>query len=102
MVVSYVRKPGKNVILLYTPHNEEVMDDIKKKPICIDFYNSQRCGLDIANEILKDYCSQPTSNNWPLVVSTFIIDLSALNGSTIFSYNSPDKYESRINYITDR
>lgn len=102
MAVSYVPKPGRNVIILSTAHNEqEVMDDSKKKPICIDFYNSQRCGLDIVNEMLKDYCSQPTCNNWPLVVSSFIIDLSALNGATIFSYNCPEKYDTRRNYVNN-
>ena len=100
MVVSYVPKPRENVIVLSTAHNrDEVVDDLQKKPVCIDFYNSQRCGLDIVNEMLKDYCCQPTSHNWPNVVSSFLIDLSALNGSTIFSYNCPDKYDTRRNYI---
>ena len=55
----YAPKPGKSVLLISTEHedpeDQEFPEPHKKNLILVDFYNSQRCGLDIANEMLKDY-----------------------------------------------
>ena len=50
----YAPKPGKSVLLISTEHedpeDQEFPEPHKKNLILVDFYNSQRCGLDIANE----------------------------------------------------
>ena len=100
MMLSYVPKPKKNVILMSTMHDsDDIAADNQRKPELIHFYNSQRCGLDIVNEMLKHHSSQPTSNNWPIVVFTFILDLCAVNGSCNFSYNCPKEFINRRTYI---
>ena len=58
----------------------------------IDFYNSQKCGVDIINQMLRDYSSQPICDSWVFVASTFILDLAGVNTRTILKYN-------RGNYI---
>ena len=74
----------------------------KMKPEIIDFYNSQRCGVDIVNEMIKDYCCQPVSNSWPLVVFTFVVDLAAINARTILAYNCPtSKSHRRVEFLKD-
>ena len=57
MIVSYCPKPAKNVLLA-----------LHKKPLEIDFYNSQRCRIDVINQMLRDYSCQPTCDSWVLVV----------------------------------
>ena len=78
----------------------DILEDTRKeKPVVIDFYNSQRCGLDIVNEMLKDISSQPVSNNWAIVVFTFILDLCAINSCTIFKYNCPNDFNGRREFL---
>ena len=48
MLVPHSPKSNKNVLLA------------DKKPIAIDFNNTQQCGLDIASQMLRDYSCQPT------------------------------------------
>ena len=101
MAVSYVPKENQNVLLITTAHDsDDILNNTrKKKPVVIDFYNSQRCDVDVVNEMLKDYTSQPVSNSWTIVVLTFILDLSAVNGSPIFKYNCQTKFTNRRAYL---
>ena len=64
MVVSYCSKPSKNVLLVSTAHGErDICDTPHEKPMVIDFYNSQRCGGKIINQMLRDYFCQPTCDS---------------------------------------
>ena len=53
MIVLYCPKPNKNALLVSTAHSEsDFGKTLHKKPVLIDFYNSQRCGADIVNQML--------------------------------------------------
>ncbi len=105
MMTSYVPKKGKNVLLMSTMHEDpDICPDPEKKqkPKIIDFYNQERCGVDIVNEMIKDHSSQPVANSWPLVVFTFILDLAAVNARTILGYNCPEKKKQRrVDFLKD-
>ena len=61
MIVLYCPKPNNNVPLVSTARGElDICGAPYKKPMVIDFYNSQRCSVDIINQMLCDYPSQPT------------------------------------------
>ena len=80
--VSFVRTENwqKCVAYLYRAWRSWYMSwTSKKSPILPDIYNLQHCGVDIVNEMLKDYSSQPVSNGWTIVVCTFILDLPVIN-----------------------
>ena len=88
MIVSYCPKPNKNILLVLTAHGEpDICDAPHKKPMVIDFYNSQRCGVNIINQILCEYSCQPRCESWVAVVFTFILDLAAVIARTILKYN---------------
>ena len=53
----------------------------------INFYNSQRCGVDIINKKVRDYSCQSTRDRWVVVVFKFILDLAAVNARTTSKYN---------------
>ena len=56
MVVSYCPKKGNNILLLTTPHEDlDICPEARKdeKPFVINFYNAQRCGVNIINEMIK-------------------------------------------------
>ena len=60
MLLSYVPKENKNVLMLTTAHDQPIIDDgWRNKPEAILFYNEQRCGVDFVNSMLKDISSQP-------------------------------------------
>ena len=58
----------------------------KQKSFVIEFPNIQRCWVDIFNEILKHYNSQPVSYSWALVEFTFIIDRAAINARKVLDH----------------
>lgn len=51
MIVKYCMKPNKNVLLVSTAHREpDVSKEAHQKPVSIDFYNSQGCGVGKSND----------------------------------------------------
>ena len=83
MILSHCPKPNRNVLLVSTAHGEpDICDAPHKKPSMADFYNSQRWGADIINQMLRGYSCQTTCDSWVVVVFTFILDLAAVNGRT--------------------
>ena len=62
MVVSYCPKP-------------DLCEALHKKSVIIDFYNSQRRGVDIVNQMLRDYTCQLTCDSWVVVVFRTILCL---------------------------
>ena len=93
-------KTNKNVPLVSTAHGElDICDAAHKKPVVVDFYNSQRCGVDIVNQMLRDFSCQTTCDNWVVVVFTFILDLAAVNTRTILKYNKENYTDSRRDFL---
>ena len=93
IMISYCRKPNKNVLLVSIAQSkQDFCEALHKKTVVIDFYNSQRCGVDIANQMLRDYICHPTT---VLVVFTFILDLPAVNARTILKYNKTNYDDTR-------
>ena len=94
MIVSHCPKPNTNVLLVSTAHGEpDICDAPHKKAMVIDFYNSQRCGVDIVNQMLHDYSCEPTCDSWVVVVFTFILDLAAVSARTTSKYNKENYIE---------
>ena len=80
---EFMWKNNRNVLLVSTAHGEpDICDAPHKKPSMADFYNSQRWGADIINQMLRGYSCQPTCDSWVVVVFTFILDFAAVNGRT--------------------
>ena len=79
-IVLYWPKPNKNVQLVSTAHvGTDICDTIFV--MVIDFYNSERCGVDIINQILRHYSYQPLCDSWVVVVFIFILDLAPVNAN---------------------
>lgn len=66
-MLSDCPKPNKNILLVSAALNKpDLREVLHKKAVVIDFYNSQRCGVHIINQLLHDYNCQPTCDNWVL------------------------------------
>ena len=60
MLTSYIACCNFNVILVSSFElNPVVGDNEQHKPAVIERYNRDRCGVDIFNEILKHFSTQP-------------------------------------------
>ena len=95
-MISYCPKPNKNVLLVSTAHREtDLCESLRKKLVVIDFYISQRCGVDIVNQMHRDYTCQLICDSWALVVSTIMLDLAAVNARTILKYNKGNYDDTR-------
>ena len=87
MIVLCWIKANKNAPLLSIAHGDpDIADAPHKKPMVIYFNNSQRCGVDIINQILRDYSCEPTCG-YVVEGFAFILDLVAVNARTILKYN---------------
>ena len=88
MLASYYPKKNKPVLLVTTAHDQPTVDaGAKKKPECVLLYNEQRCGVDVVNRMIREYKSQPKSDDYRVAVFTFLLDLATINAQTVLKYN---------------
>ncbi|XP_035231848.1 uncharacterized protein LOC118203679 [Stegodyphus dumicola] len=81
----YRCKSKKNVVILSTMHSNMFVDDsIKKNPNTVTYYNSTKCGIDVADQMLRKYSTSSGSRRWPVHVFYNVLDIAALNAWIIF------------------
>ena len=84
-LVSYVPKKSKAVILLSTMHHDShVQDDEEKKPDMIIDYNKSKIGVDIADQMMKQYSVKRSTRRWTLALFFNFLDMAALNSYIIW------------------
>ena len=55
MLVNYQCKQKKNVNLLSAMHNSPGTDAIEKKPLVVQFYNQNKVGVDVFDQMARKY-----------------------------------------------
>ncbi|XP_035221288.1 uncharacterized protein LOC118194185 [Stegodyphus dumicola] len=74
----YRCKSKTNVVILSTMHSNVFVDDsIKKNPNTVTYYNSTKCGIGVADQMLRKYSTSNGSRRWP--VHAFTTSLTLLN-----------------------
>ncbi|CAK1579673.1 unnamed protein product [Parnassius mnemosyne] len=91
MLLSYVPKKHKTVIMLSSMHHTESMDSVKGIPEIISFYNSCKGGVDSLDEKCAKYCCARRSRRWPLIIFYRILDIAAVNSFIMSNYNTSDR-----------
>ncbi|XP_066154290.1 uncharacterized protein [Euwallacea fornicatus] len=91
---------GRIVVLLSSLHVscEEVADDTTKKPEIIDFYNSTKSGVDIADKLCATYNVARSTKRWPMVIFYHMLNVAAINSRLIF-WGNGNEYIFRREYI---
>lgn len=85
VVVSYQCKKNKSVCLLSTMHDSVACDDTqKRKPAIINFYNHHKVGVDVFDQMARQYSTLCASFRWPLAVWSNILDISAINAWIVY------------------
>lgn len=81
----YKSKPKKKVVILSTKHKSVV---VAKKGKClpesIEYYNSTKCVVDIADQMAKKYSVKSASRRWPLHVFFNILDFAGINAWILY------------------
>ena len=70
----------------------------KRKPLVIHFYNENKVGVDVFDQMARKYTAHTSSRRWPLAVWTNILDIAALNSWIVYKKASGRKI-SRRNFI---
>jgi len=69
MLLSYVPKPKKNVLLLSTQHDQpDISQRSDCKPEAILAYNEGKGGVDIVDKMIDTYRCKVSTLRWPMVV----------------------------------
>lgn len=80
LLVNYQSKKQKSVHVLSTMHRScRVQPFGKRKPNVILFYNKNKCGVDVVDNMLKMYSSRCASRRWPMAVWQNVLDIAVLN-----------------------
>jgi len=91
LLLSYVPKKGKNVMMLSTMHTQGDIDPNsgdKKLPEVISFYNMSKGGVDVVDELKGEYSVSRNSHRWPLTVFFSLLNIAGINSQIIYKSNT--------------
>lgn len=103
LLLSYVPKKNKNVLVLSTFHKQDEMVDVSEgvsKPELIMFYNMTKGGVDVVDELKTLYSVSRISNRWPLTIFFSLLNIGGINSQIIFRTNT-DNVISRREFIKE-
>lgn len=85
LLVKYRCKQSKTVYLVSSLHQQPDVDDSKKKkPNIVTYYNKNKCGVDVADNMLRQHTTRCATRRWPLAIWQNILDIAALNAWILF------------------
>ena len=102
MIISYVPRKNKSVILLSSQHNGQAVSTAEHaKPDIILDYNKYEGAVDSADKMLKEFSCYRISKRWPFVLLTHIINVCALNVYVLYQKKFPNTALTRLNFLKD-
>ena len=102
MMVSYVPRKNKSVILLSSRQNDQTVSTAEHaKPDIILDYNKSKWAVDGADRALKEFSCHRISKRWPFVLLTRIINVCALNAYVLCQKKFPNTALIRLNFLKD-
>ena len=81
-------KKSKSVVLLSTLHNNK--SEIDGKPEIVTYYNKTKCGVDLADQVIRNYSCKRKSRRWPLTLFYNCLDISAYNAYLLYCLKYPE------------
>ena len=95
-MVAYQATKAKSVIMISTLHHDIEIDnsDDATKPSIIKDYNRTKSGIDVVDKMAKRFTTRCSTRRWTMVHFQNLLDISAINVSTIFNIFHPDWHPS--------
>lgn len=95
----YQGKAKKNVLVMSTLHPSiSIAETEKKVPEPVQFYNSTKYGVDVVDQMARQYSTRSGTRRWPVHVFQNILDLSVINSWVCYKEITKSKM-SRRNFI---
>lgn len=98
MVVSYVPRKNRNVILISSMHDSDEIDGTTGdlcKPSAVSFYNLTKGGVDVVDQMKSTYSVARICYRWPLRIFFTLLDIGAINAQIILSSNTNENSTRR-------
>lgn len=97
----YAPKRKKAVYVLSSMHSVvETEDTPKRKPNTVTQYNSTKSGVDVMDQMLREYSVRAGTRRWPVAVFYNMIDMAALNAQVLYQACT-GKQERRIDFLVE-
>jgi len=99
LLLSYVPRKNKNVIMISTMHDNGLIDEssgAEKKPEVITYYNSTKGGVDVVDELKGEYSVSRISCRWSLTIFFALMNIAGINGQIIFRENTNQLISRRL------
>ena len=97
ILTVYQCKPKKNVCALSSLHmSVELGKSEKKKPEKMKFYNKRKCGLDVADQMARQYSVKAGTHWWPIAVFYNILDLADTNAFMLYKKKQVTRFQDEI------
>lgn len=81
----YQAKPGKNVIILSSLHQDvHIGNDTKSKPDTVISYNESKYGVDVVDQMARKYSVKAGGRRWPVHTFYNILDLAGINAWVLY------------------
>ena len=91
MMLSYVPKAKKNVLLVSSQHDQpDISQRSDKKPEVILAYNEDKGGVDVVDKMIDTYRTKVGTRRWPMVVFYTVLDIAALNAFVVWLHKYPN------------
>ena len=91
MMLSYVPRKNKSVILLSTLHDDDEMDHDTRKPQVILDYNETKGGVDKVDKMCAAYSVSRITKRWPCVVFYTLMNIAGINAQILYKFACPEK-----------
>ena len=97
----YTPKRKKTVYVLSSMHSTiQTQDTTKKKPNSITLYNTTKCGVDVMDQMVREYSVRTGTRRWPVAVFYNMIDIAALNAHILYQLCTK-RQERRVDFLLE-
>lgn len=90
VLVSYVPRKNKAVILLSTMHDEAHIDASSNKPEIIMDYNATKGGVDTVDKLCATYSVKRITRRWPCAIFFSLLNIAGINAQVLYMLTNPD------------
>lgn len=95
VMVSYVPRRNKAVILVSSMHDTKTIDQATGKPEIILDYNMTKGGVDTCDKMCAAYTVSRITKRWPQAIFYVLMNISSINARVILSFNDRENTPRR-------
>ncbi|KAL4008950.1 hypothetical protein ACER0C_002802 [Sarotherodon galilaeus] len=100
-LTAYAAKRKKTVYILSSMHSVVQTDNTtKRKPNTVTLYNTTKCGVDVMDQMVREYTVRRGTRRWPVAVFYNMIDMAALNAHVLYQACNGTQ-ERRVDFLVE-